>query len=59
MWPRDGCAVRGISQDPNKPILGDRTRRPPVLMMVLESIVREIVVDVIRIEEGDQQVDVQ
>jgi hypothetical protein len=58
-WSRHRGSVGRIRQDAHESILGKRTRGPAISMMIFEPVVREIVVDVIGIEEGDQQVDVQ
>jgi hypothetical protein len=48
-----------MRDDPDESILGDGTRCPPVRTLVGEPVVREVVMDVIGIEQCQQNVDVE
>jgi hypothetical protein len=55
----DRCAVRRAGQDADESVLGNRTGRPAVRLMIREPVVCDFVVNVIWIEKGDQNVEVE
>jgi hypothetical protein len=57
--PSEHRPVAGVGQHPHESILRQRASRPPVSPLVVEPVMGNIVVDVIRVEEGDQQIYVE
>ena len=51
--------IRGVREHSHESVLGEWTRRPAVGAIVGEPVVGETVVHVVRIEEGDQDIDVE
>ena len=58
-YPVHRGPIRRVSQYAQEPALGSRTCRPPGPAIVFEPVVRELVMDVIRIDQRYQEVDVE
>jgi hypothetical protein len=56
---RQGVRVAGVRHDPDATVLRDRTRRPPRTSLMGEPRDRGFVEGIIRVEERDEDVDVQ
>jgi hypothetical protein len=54
-----GRSVARARQHAHESVLGDRARGPSLLAVIGKPIVGDLVVNVVRIEERDEQVDVE